>query len=116
MAPEEKVAAISAAADEAFANGPYVIMTTYGEVQMTQVVAATDGVAVWASVWQGIPPQGDPGYVFVNPPSLAPDPSGEYLLDGQRYSYDLIAALAWSVGANGGARGTGKNKGHRSQA
>lgn len=89
-------------------NEATAVATPFGDVAIESVQVDDESVIV--SV--GNPEGGDATFVVVNPPTLVPDVFGDIIVNGQAYRHDPVAALAYVIASNGGARkGKGRARG-----
>lgn len=99
LVPEERCAAVlEAISAPEYEPGP--VVTQAGTVDLLSVSVADGCVCVTV----GDPAGGDPDFRIYNPPTLVPDPNGEVDRDGVRYRVDPVAAVAYAIALNGGAR------------
>lgn len=92
------------AVSDAFDGNPTTVATMDGDVAITSIAADNDGQVGWVDVMVEDCESGDPHFRVVNPPLYAEDPAGDVEINGRRFRYDPVAAVAESIGMNGGRR------------
>jgi hypothetical protein len=81
-------------------GSPVVVPTSAGTVEIESLSAVGESVEVTVTGSTG----GDPLFRIFNPPTLVPDPTGDREVNGIRFRYDPLAAVAQVIAQHGGAQ------------
>lgn len=100
-----RVRAVEQAHEAASDGSPVTVVTPSGTVEIESLSADGGAVSVTVSGAVG----GDPSFRIFNPPTLAPDPTGDREINGIRFREDPLAAVAMVIAENGGAQEKAKD-------
>jgi hypothetical protein len=95
-----RVRAVEQAHEAAAEDGPVVVATPGGTVEIESLSASGEAVEVTVTGAAG----GDPSFRIFNPPTLVPDPAGDVEVHGIRFRYDPLAAVAHVIANHGGSQ------------
>ena len=101
----DRVRAVGEAHEAVSDGSPVVVATAAGTVEIAALSADGEAVEVTVSGAAG----GDPSFRIFNPPTLVADPTGDREVNGIRFRYDPLAAVASVIAANGGAQAKAKD-------
>jgi hypothetical protein len=93
------------AVEEAYDGSPQTVATQAGAVEIVDLTTDGEAVTVTVTGAEG----GDPLFRIFNPPNLVPDPTGDREINGIRFRYDPLAAVAHVIAEHGGAQDKAKD-------
>jgi hypothetical protein len=88
----------------AFKGKRTTVATTAGDVTIAGLSVGTDDTCGWVDVQVDDGQSGESHFRVVNPPRYVEDPAGDIEINGKRFRDDPLAALAFTIAQNGGAR------------